>query len=59
MNTYRWYFDLWWLIRGVYKTKHYRAVCDRCGRTGQAHFSWRGCWRFKPKHSTIILRHLG
>ena len=23
-------------------------LCARCGRRGQAHFDWRGCWRFKP-----------
>ena len=57
-NQDRWYFDLWWWLRGV-RAKDYRHICVRCGRPGQAHFDWHGCWRFKAKKITVILRHLG
>jgi hypothetical protein len=36
---------IWWL-RGV-TAQNYRKLCKRCGNTGQMHWSWRGCWRFK------------
>lgn len=36
---------LWWRIRGV-GAHDYRRLCRRCGRTGQAHWHVRGCWRF-------------
>ncbi len=38
---------LWWLIRGVTTFDDYRCLCLRCGRTGQAHWGVRGCWRYK------------
>lgn len=37
--------DLWWWIRGV-GVSDYRACCTRCGRTGQVHWTVRGCRRF-------------
>ena len=46
VSAHRWYHDLWWLIRGV-QGENFRSICVRCGRTGTAHYSWRGCWRFK------------
>ena len=36
-----------WRIRGVGLGEDYRTLCRRCGRTGQVHFEWKGCWRFK------------
>jgi hypothetical protein len=39
---------LWWWFRGV-SYDDYRQLCKRCGRTGQAHWSARGCIRFKLK----------
>lgn len=38
--------ELWWFLRGVGR-RDYRALCRRCGRTGQVHWSLKGCWRFK------------
>lgn len=35
-----------WGIRGV-RTEDYRAICQRCQRTGQAHWEFRGCLRFE------------
>lgn len=40
--------QLWWRIRGVGPTDE-RALCRRCGRTGQAHWRLWGCWRFKAR----------
>ena len=36
----------WW-IRGVTRPGDYRGICARCGNTGQAHWEFSGCWRFK------------
>lgn len=36
----------WWL-RGV-DSHSYRALCRRCGETGQAHIGRYHCWRFQP-----------
>jgi hypothetical protein len=36
-----------WKIRGV-NAKNYRRVCRACGRTGQMHWSFKGCYRFCP-----------
>lgn len=38
-------FRLWWWLRGV-GVSDYRALCSRCGRTGQTHWA-RGCVRFR------------
>jgi hypothetical protein len=35
----------WW-VRGVGKGE-YRHICGRCGKTGQDHWAWGGCWRFQ------------
>lgn len=35
----------WWKLRGV-RLDDYRGVCQRCGRTGQAHYRLWGCRRF-------------
>jgi hypothetical protein len=55
--------DAWWFIRGV-EGDYYRRICDRCGYTGTAHWSFfvpifemlspgfkrhQFCLRFKPK----------
>jgi len=37
---------LWWWVRGV-NVPGYLNLCKRCGRRGMAHWSLRGCWRFK------------
>ena len=37
---------IWWKVRGV-GPENYRIICQRCGRTGQAHWGIRGCWRFR------------
>jgi hypothetical protein len=42
----KWWHSLWWLIRGG-GDENYRKLCRRCDRTGQAHWGWRGCIRFK------------
>jgi len=44
--AHRWYHNLYWRIRGV-SGQDFRKLCLRCGGTGQAHFGWRICWRFK------------
>jgi len=36
---------LWWWLRGV-GSQDYRALCSRCGRTGQTHWAL-GCVRFR------------
>jgi len=46
VSLHRWYHEVWWIIRGV-GAADFRALCSRCGRTGQSHWSWKGCWRFK------------
>jgi len=41
----------WWLLRGISSPLAYRALCRRCGRTGQAHeptSSLAVCRRFLP-----------
>ena len=44
---------LWWWLRGVRKPEHYRHPCERCGDTGQAHYGWNGCVRYKPCRDTL------
>lgn len=40
--------ELRWFLRGV-RAVHFRTKCLRCGRTGQAHYTFfDGCWRFWP-----------
>jgi hypothetical protein len=46
ITAHRWYHDLWWWVRGV-GSFDFRRLCSRCGRTGQAHYHWAGCLRFK------------
>ena len=42
--------SLWWRVRGV-DLSTYRALCARCGYTGQVHLLGCGCRRFvKPGH---------
>src|SRR5258708_6488791 len=43
----RWYHIIWWWIGGVHDGPYYMSLCARCGCRGEAHFDWRGCWRFK------------
>jgi len=38
--------SLRWFVRGV-GGNDYRALCKRCGRTGQAHWGIAGCRQFK------------
>jgi len=47
VSRHTWLHGMWWLVRGVTEAEDFRRLCKRCGRTGQAHFSLRGCWRFK------------
>lgn len=37
-----------WAIRGV-GALAYRRLCARCGRTGQAHWGFGSCFRFKER----------
>ena len=46
VSLHRWYHSIWWRLRGV-GPRDFRAICKHCGRTGQAHWDWRGCWRCK------------
>jgi hypothetical protein len=38
--------SLWWWVRGV-TPETSRAVCARCGHTGQVHMLGCGCRRFR------------
>ena len=44
--TARWWAEIRWRLRGV-GVREFRALCARCGRTGQAHWTGRGCWYFR------------
>lgn len=42
---WRWFRRWWhWQCAG----NNFRAVCRRCGSTGQLHYVGHGCWRFLP-----------
>ena len=45
--------NLWWWIRGVTRPEDYRGVCQRCGRSGQVHYQFKGCWRFKRDETKL------
>lgn len=36
-----------WHLRGV-TCDNYRSICGRCGKTGQLHWGFSGCWRWIP-----------
>lgn len=57
----------WWRIRGV-RARDYRALCQRCSRSGQVHWSLGACRRFlhirdpdvlREESAHLTTRHLG